>query len=90
MPNRTPKLTYCADRILKERKGQYFIDWEGCDANGDPWEPTWEPKRNANAALVAEWAEEKARRFTKAQSIKCEIKDEEEVDAVDQRRRRRT
>ncbi|KAH7016616.1 hypothetical protein B0J12DRAFT_546946, partial [Macrophomina phaseolina] len=42
--------------ILDESARHYRIDWEGVDpATGKRWAPTWEPKRNANAALIQHW-----------------------------------
>ncbi|KAA1102203.1 hypothetical protein PGT21_036778 [Puccinia graminis f. sp. tritici] len=45
-----------AIEILEEKGGKYYIKWAGIDpATQEPWEPTWEPKSMANAALVADW-----------------------------------
>ncbi|KKY16209.1 putative chromo domain-like protein [Diplodia seriata] len=52
--------TYVARAILEEdAKRGYLIDWAGLDGNGEPYEPTWEPKSYANAALKREWKEKK-------------------------------
>ncbi|KAA1083168.1 hypothetical protein PGT21_026917 [Puccinia graminis f. sp. tritici] len=41
---------------MEEKGGKYYIKWAGIDpATQEPWEPTWEPKSMANAALVADW-----------------------------------
>ncbi|GAA5901297.1 hypothetical protein JCM6882_007737 [Rhodosporidiobolus microsporus] len=44
-----------AKEILDEAKNKYLISWKGTDENGEPWEPTWEPKENANSVLVESW-----------------------------------
>ncbi|GAA6061323.1 hypothetical protein JCM10212_003213 [Sporobolomyces blumeae] len=41
--------------IMDETATQYRIRWAGKDEHGQPWAPTWEPKRNANQQLVQEW-----------------------------------
>ncbi|GAA5924157.1 hypothetical protein JCM3775_005608 [Rhodotorula graminis] len=46
-----------ADAILDATATKYRISWKGTDENGEPWEPTWEPKENANAQLVQHWRE---------------------------------
>ncbi|KAH7054207.1 class II histone deacetylase complex subunits 2 and 3-domain-containing protein [Macrophomina phaseolina] len=46
---------YEARAILEERKGQYRIDWADNPETGETYEPTWEPKRNANKQLVDDW-----------------------------------
>ncbi|GAA5890630.1 hypothetical protein JCM8208_004942 [Rhodotorula glutinis] len=46
-----------ADAILDATAIKYRISWKGTDENGEPWEPTWEPKENANAQLVQHWRE---------------------------------
>ncbi|OJD34092.1 chromo domain-like protein [Diplodia corticola] len=54
--------TFAAYAILGEKGNRYRIGWKGIDpATGAPYEPTWEPKRYANAALKHEWAEKKAK-----------------------------
>src|ERR1700759_4226714 len=53
-----------AERILKEHptKG-YLIEWKGIDpATSKPYEPTWEPRENANSLLKKDWQERKRRR----------------------------
>ncbi|KAH7028432.1 hypothetical protein B0J12DRAFT_609287 [Macrophomina phaseolina] len=46
--------------ILDESARHYRIDWEGVDpATGKRWAPTWEPKRNANAALIQHWKQKR-------------------------------
>ncbi|EOD45314.1 putative chromo domain-like protein [Neofusicoccum parvum UCRNP2] len=44
-----------ASSILEETKDMYYIAWEGTDANGVPYQPTWETKDNVGEALVREW-----------------------------------
>lgn len=49
-----------AIEILDERgqpgSGQYLIRWEGLDPDtGEPWEPTWERRRDVTMGLAAEW-----------------------------------
>ncbi|KAF4544082.1 Chromo domain-containing protein [Lasiodiplodia theobromae] len=57
----TPEF-YEARAIIDEEGSQYLIDWEGVDpATGAAYEPTWEPKRSANAALKREWEGKKAK-----------------------------
>ncbi|KAK4967557.1 hypothetical protein LTR28_002648, partial [Elasticomyces elasticus] len=57
-------------RILKENKSQYLIDWEDNYETGEKYDPTWEPKVNANEAAIAEWEEEqKAQRETGALAV---------------------
>ncbi|GAA5844035.1 hypothetical protein JCM11251_003005 [Rhodosporidiobolus azoricus] len=44
-----------AKEILDEAGSKYLISWKGTDENGKPWEPTWEPKANANSLLIESW-----------------------------------
>lgn len=46
---------YEARAILKETKNKYLIDWENDRVTGEVYQPTWEPKRNANKLLVEDW-----------------------------------
>ncbi|GME54995.1 chromo domain shadow [Neofusicoccum parvum] len=46
---------YEARAILKETKNKYLIDWENDRVTGEVYQPTWEPKRNANKLLVDDW-----------------------------------
>lgn len=55
-----------AKAILQERtrrgRLEYLIDWEGTnEKTGKPYEPTWEPAKQANCtkALLADWEETK-------------------------------
>ncbi|KAF2021404.1 hypothetical protein BU24DRAFT_20649 [Aaosphaeria arxii CBS 175.79] len=50
---------WAAVRILSANSTKYLIEWEDIDpATGVPYEPTWEDKKCANAALRAEWTEQ--------------------------------
>ncbi|KAK4616068.1 hypothetical protein CLAFUW4_10622 [Fulvia fulva] len=44
-----------ARRILDETKKSYLIEWESHPKTGEEFEPSWQPKWNANGALVREW-----------------------------------
>ncbi|KAF2462755.1 uncharacterized protein BDR25DRAFT_308134 [Lindgomyces ingoldianus] len=56
---------WSAESILNERKNQYLIAWAGTDpTTNKPYPPTWEPKRNANNLLVADWEAKKAAKKT--------------------------
>lgn len=47
---------YAARAILDETDTHYLISWEGSDpGTSAPFEPSWQPKRNASAALVRAW-----------------------------------
>ncbi|RIB13285.1 hypothetical protein C2G38_1746824 [Gigaspora rosea] len=55
-----PKGNYWkAVRILDEKIinniSHYFVQWEGVDQNGVPWEPSWEPEKNCTQALIEDW-----------------------------------
>ncbi|MBE7181309.1 MAG: hypothetical protein INR71_08885, partial [Terriglobus roseus] len=46
-----------AREIIDESATHYLIEWEGLDSGtGKPYEPTWEPKSNANTPLRKSWA----------------------------------
>ena len=32
-------------RVDAEGKREYLVEWEGEDANGNPWPSTWEPEK---------------------------------------------
>ncbi|KAF2497214.1 hypothetical protein BU16DRAFT_526234 [Lophium mytilinum] len=49
-----------ARAILQENKRKYLIAWENNPVTGEEYDPTWEPKSNANEELVAEWKQVKA------------------------------
>lgn len=52
-PVAPPAAWYAAPDILDETNTHYLIAWEGDDpATCASFEPPWQPKRNANAALV--------------------------------------
>jgi hypothetical protein len=43
-------------RILKEKPGFYFVDWDGVDpATGKPWPPSWVAKTDCTGDLIQEW-----------------------------------
>jgi len=52
--------------ILDERRGRYLIDWEDDKVTGESYEPTWEPKRNANKSAVEDWERRKAQLISTA------------------------
>ncbi|GJN91191.1 hypothetical protein Rhopal_004209-T1 [Rhodotorula paludigena] len=47
-----------AEAILDETHTTYLIAWKGTDEDGEPWKPTWEPKKNANEELIRSWKTE--------------------------------
>ncbi|KAF2179844.1 hypothetical protein K469DRAFT_673661 [Zopfia rhizophila CBS 207.26] len=50
-----------ANCILQETKTKYLIEWAGVDpSTRKPYEPTWEPKANANNDLKEEWKQKKS------------------------------
>ncbi|GAA5871275.1 hypothetical protein JCM3774_000898 [Rhodotorula dairenensis] len=57
-----------AEAILDEDKTRYLIAWKGTDIDGTAWQPTWEPKANANQTLVDSWRQQQreARKPAKA------------------------
>ncbi|KAK7052093.1 chromo domain-containing protein [Favolaschia claudopus] len=46
--------------ILKERKGQYLVEWAGEDEHGQPWKPSWVSKHDVTDDTVQEWKLKKA------------------------------
>lgn len=46
--------------ILDETKTHYLIDWEDDSETGEQFEPSWEPKANANPEAVSDWKSVKA------------------------------
>lgn len=47
--------------IRAENADKYLIEWDGVNPSTNaPWRPSWQPKRNANAALVQAWKRAKA------------------------------
>ncbi|KAH7018724.1 hypothetical protein B0J12DRAFT_705511 [Macrophomina phaseolina] len=61
--NTRTAIWHAARAILDEDAAtrRYLIDWEDVDPDtGTLWKPTWEPRHNANTALVGEWAARKA------------------------------
>ncbi|KAA1083185.1 hypothetical protein PGT21_027186 [Puccinia graminis f. sp. tritici] len=60
---------WAANQILREKGGKYLIEWSGLDpATGRPWEPSWEPKKMANRALVADWRKAKHQKTPESHS----------------------
>ncbi|KAH9816325.1 hypothetical protein DFH28DRAFT_221867 [Melampsora americana] len=58
---------YEAIEILEESRTEYLIRWAGVDPEtNEPWEPSWQPKRNASEALVKTWIDSKKRRKTRS------------------------
>ncbi|KAI9707765.1 MAG: hypothetical protein M1836_000727 [Candelina mexicana] len=53
--------------IIEENRTQYLIDWEDDPKTGRSYEPTWEPKGNANREAVKDWQKKKRERA--AQSV---------------------
>ncbi|KAF2657131.1 hypothetical protein K491DRAFT_691330 [Lophiostoma macrostomum CBS 122681] len=53
---------FTAKEILKERPGEYFIDWLEPDSNGNPYPPNWVPKENVTKALAAAWKQKKKKK----------------------------
>lgn len=51
---------YQVRNILEERGRKYLIDWEDDPITGQQYEPTWEPKENANEKAVIDWERQKA------------------------------
>ncbi|KDQ08112.1 hypothetical protein BOTBODRAFT_38215 [Botryobasidium botryosum FD-172 SS1] len=53
--------TWEVTKILKERKDEYLVEWEGVDpATDKPWEPTWIPRENiVTKELIDNWNREK-------------------------------
>jgi hypothetical protein len=42
--------------ILKEARHTYLVKWGGVDpSTGDPWQPSWVPKRDCTDDLIYEW-----------------------------------
>lgn len=46
---------YEARGILQESPTQYLIDWAPDSDTGEEYDPSWEPKENANQLLIADW-----------------------------------
>jgi hypothetical protein len=60
MAHPDPKEEWAARQILKDKKGYYYIAWDGIEPNNSkPWNPTWEPRSFANEALVKDWRKRK-------------------------------
>ncbi|KAM0789469.1 hypothetical protein ACM66B_000289 [Microbotryomycetes sp. NB124-2] len=57
--------------ILEEAHEMYLIDWAGCDSQGQPFEPTWEPKQNASTALVKLWQKQKMEKLAKKRTAQA-------------------
>ncbi|KAF7185315.1 hypothetical protein HII31_13294 [Pseudocercospora fuligena] len=48
--------------ILDETATKYHIDWADHPITGESYQPTWEPKSNANQAAIDDWERQKAER----------------------------
>ncbi|KAJ7182857.1 hypothetical protein C8R43DRAFT_15141, partial [Mycena crocata] len=63
---------YDAIEILKEKKGQYLIKWDGVDpATGKPWPDSWANKRDCTDDIVATWKLKKAQKKKEQQERKA-------------------
>ncbi|GAB7360655.1 hypothetical protein MBLNU230_g0534t1 [Neophaeotheca triangularis] len=51
---------YKLRNILNETSTHYLIDWEDDTETGESFDPSWEPKENANPEAVADWENVKA------------------------------
>lgn len=58
-----PGKEYKIKSILDENKKEYKIDWEDDEVTGEHYEPTWEPKANANKQAVADWQRQRAEKL---------------------------
>jgi hypothetical protein len=58
-------------RILKEKPGFYFVDWDGVDpATGKPWPPSWVAKSDCTGDLIQEWKAAKRKKKEEAKAAK--------------------
>lgn len=62
---------YDAIEILKEKKGQYLIKWDGVDPEGNPWPDSWTNKRDCTDDIVAAWKLKKAQKKRQSGQRKC-------------------
>ena len=51
---------YKVRSIIGENETQYHIDWAPDEESGEVYEPTWEPKENANSLAIEDWERRKA------------------------------
>ncbi|MCJ1398950.1 hypothetical protein MMC11_002151 [Xylographa trunciseda] len=53
--------------IINEKGAKYLIDWEDDPETGEKYQPTWEPKRYANAEAISAWKQkQRGRRQSKS------------------------
>jgi len=58
-------------RILNEKPGFYFVDWDGIDpATGEPWPPSWVAKTDCTDDLIREWKAAKRKKKEEAKAAK--------------------
>ena len=50
-----PQRYWAIKDIVGETETEYLIDWEDNPITGELYQPTWEPKANANKGAVADW-----------------------------------
>lgn len=57
-----PNKDYLVERIIREDKKlkKYLIAWADDPETGEKFEPTWEPRRNANQVAVQEFKDKQA------------------------------
>jgi type IV secretory pathway TrbF-like protein len=60
--------TYKVRSILDESKTSYKIDWEDDPVTGEKYDPTWEPKANANQAAIDDWVIQQKKKKRKRSS----------------------
>ncbi|KAL7625698.1 hypothetical protein AAE478_004919 [Parahypoxylon ruwenzoriense] len=48
------------DEKVERGKVYYLVDWEGIDRDGQPYQPSWEPKTNVTPKAVEDWRAKKA------------------------------
>lgn len=61
------EIIYDVIEIVKERKGQYLVRWDGVDPKGKPWPDTWIDKHEVVEDIVEEWTLKKLQRKTEKQ-----------------------
>ena len=61
-----PEKEYKIKSIIDEDNKCYLISWESDEETGEKFDPTWEPKANANLEAVKDWKRIKAERKKEA------------------------